>query len=249
MSSDAYAQLGQNCLYELSNWLAERLQDLEGGDVRRRACSPCRCCRPRSWPRGSRRSARCCSLPATFARIPLPVASMLQQVTKATPFCLASSICLATVGAVDRVEDHRVGALAQGGLERVLQLLGRAVGADRRGGPAEVRRALLDDVALDLAGLDATADEDDLLAGRDRLADRRGEPDASSGASVAFWASACALATPAPALPRAAEPPLEPSFDCAAASAGERGAEGEHARRGFLRPLTGMRYSSCCRLI
>jgi hypothetical protein len=61
---------------------------------------------------------------------------------------------------------------AKCGLERVLQLLGGAVSADRLGGPAEQRGALLDDVALDLARLDAAADVDDLLAGRDFLADR-----------------------------------------------------------------------------
>ena len=36
------------------------------------------------------------SLPATFLRIPSPSASMLQQVTNATPCCSAFSICLAT---------------------------------------------------------------------------------------------------------------------------------------------------------
>src|SRR3954452_11847179 len=35
-------------------------------------------------------------VPATLARIPLPGVAVLQQVTKATPFCWASAICLET---------------------------------------------------------------------------------------------------------------------------------------------------------
>ena len=49
------------------------------------------------------------------------------------------------------------------------------------------------------------------------------------GRVVAFWASACALATPGPALPEAAEPPLEPSPESLPHPlAAERGADREH---------------------
>ena len=75
---------------------------------------------------------------------------------------------------VGRVDDHRVRAVADGGLERVLDLLRRAVGADLLDRPAEQLGALGEDRALHCARLDAAADERDLLARRDRLVDRLG---------------------------------------------------------------------------
>ena len=154
--------------------VSERLEDLEGGDVdveRVRVAS--------AVGHDLRREAL--PDPAAVPRVrdvgQDPVAGLLHARGRHERHTVLLGLgeLLGDHGARDRVEDHRVGALTEGGLERVLQLFGRAVGADGLGGPAEQRRALLDDVALDLAGLDAAADVHDLLAGRDLLADGLGE--------------------------------------------------------------------------
>ena len=167
MSSVAYPQSAQNCLYEDLSWPASDCR-IWNAEMLTNSVFALPLLSATIFAARLSPIFALLSFPATFLRIPSPSASMLQHVTNATPCCSAFSICFATAARLTAFEDHPVGALTECRLERVLELLGRAVGADRRGGPAEVRRALLDDVALDLAGLDAAADEDDLLAGWNR---------------------------------------------------------------------------------
>src|SRR5206468_713923 len=115
-------------------------------------------------------------------------------------------------------------------LECVLQLLGRAVRADGRSRPAEVGRALLDDVALDLAGLDAAADERDLLARGHGLADRGAEAD--GGRPRRRLAGQGLRAGDARAAGLGRRPAGGAAVAAAAAAGGQRGAD--HEQRGAL---------------
>ena len=170
-------QPGQYRLYALER-VAQALQDLEGGDV------------------DVQRVGLAGAVRHHLRRKELPDPAVLLAGARVVENAVAGrvhgaagderhalALCLRELlghgGAVDGIEDHRVGALAERAVERVLQPLRRAVGRDLRQAPTEVGRALGEDVALDLARLHAAADEDDLLAAGDGLADRTGKSNAA----------------------------------------------------------------------
>ena len=193
MSSVAVLAVGAELLVRALELAGERLQDLEGRDVDEQRVRLAVAV-GHDLGREVLADARAVLLAGDVPEDPVALGLDAAARHERHALLLGLLDLLGDRVAVDGVEDHRVGALAKRRLERVLELLGRAVGADRRGGPAEVGRALLDDVALDLAGLDAAADEDDLLAGWDVLADRRRRARCSSAA----WSPSRPASAPSP---------------------------------------------------